>query len=76
MSTIPPSAAPLGVPASRAFAPSQTQAFKELVNKFAWALGSTYRMPYQLRNSPVRSVALELASSVVSEHGYPEYLTK
>lgn len=76
MSTSQSDSLSLGIPASQTFGPGQTNAFKELVNKFAWALGSTYRTPYRWRWSPARSAALELASSVVSEHGYPEYLAK
>jgi len=61
----------LGVPASSTQPALQQDVFKELVNKLAWALGSTYRQPYGNRRSPVRTEAQKLATQLILAHGYP-----
>lgn len=61
----------LGVPAAITHLALQTDAFKELVNKFAWVLGSTYRVPYGNTSAPARVAAVALARRVVREQGYP-----
>lgn len=71
--TIPktPSVDTLGVPASETHAALQTDAFKELVNKLAWALGSTYRTTYSNLRSPTRQLAIKMAGYVTQSQGYP-----
>ncbi len=54
----------------------QSEAFKELVNKLAWALGSTYRVPYGNTWTGARQNAVELAKSVITDHGYPRSIQK
>jgi len=67
---------PLGIPASDTVVGFQTEVFKELINKLAWALGSTYREPYRNQRTRARQVAIGLAKCVVKEHGYPEFMRK
>lgn len=66
----------LGIPASYSIIGFQTEVFKELINKFAWALGSTYRTAYSNQKTPTRQLAISIAKHVVSRQGYPEYLRK
>lgn len=61
----------LGIPASEAQAALQSDAYKELVNKLAWALGSSYRMPYTNMRTLARVWACDLAKQTIIEHGYP-----
>ncbi len=61
----------LGVPASATHAALQTDSFKELINKLAWALGSTYRTPYNNTSTPTRKLATRIAKHVMSSQGYP-----
>lgn len=61
----------LGLPASQVQPQLTQDVFKELINKLAWCLGSTYRMPYANRRCAVRLLAVSLARAVVVEHGYP-----
>lgn len=68
--------ATLGIPAYSTQPALQGDAFKELVNKLAWALGSTYRLPYRNQRLAVRVLALELAKGVMVEHGYPAHIRK
>ena len=49
----------------------QTDVFKELVNKLAWVLGSTYRVPYSNPRSPARQYALRIVQAVIRDNGYP-----
>ena len=49
----------------------QTDVFKELCNKLSWVLGSTYRKPYSGVRSIARQYAIEMATVVIQEHGYP-----
>jgi len=66
----------LGVPSSDTVVGFQTEVFKELINKFAWALGSTYRLPYSNQRSPARQLAIAIAKHIVDIQGYPEYMRK
>jgi len=66
----------LGIPPAATQPLMQTDAFKELVNKLSWALGSTYRKQYGQKRSPVRLVAQQMATSVMVVHGYPAHLAK
>jgi len=61
----------LGVPADRTHEALQTDAFKELINKVAWALGSTYRTPYNNTRSPTRQLAVQVARMILKTQGYP-----
>ncbi len=64
----------LGIPASASQPLLQQDAFKELVNKFAWVLGSTYRVPYNNVRTPARQFAIVLAQHTQRKHGYPAQL--
>jgi len=61
----------LGIAAAFTHPQLQQDAFKELVNKLAWAFGSTYRKPYSGVRSPARQYALAMAQVAVQVHGYP-----
>lgn len=65
-----------GIPARDAVAARQTEAYKELVNKIAWCLGSTYRVQYSNQRSPIRVYAQRIARAVVRDHGYPAAIAK
>ncbi len=67
---------PLGIPPHEAQSALQQDAFKELINKIAWALGSTYRQSYNTRRSPARQAAVVLARETIREHGYPLNISK
>jgi len=67
---------PLGVPGKDTIVGFQTEVFKELINKFAWALGSTYRQPYSNQKTPARLLAIRIAKRIVDQEGYPEYMAK
>lgn len=66
----------LGVPPSDTHPGLQTDVFKELVNKIAWVLGSTYRKPYSTARNPVRSYAVKVATAILRDHGYPEKISR
>lgn len=67
---------PLGLPGKDTIVGFQTEVFKELINKFAWALGSTYRQQYSNQRTPARQLAIRMAKRVVDTQGYPEYMGK
>jgi len=62
----------LGLPAEACQPALQSDAFKELVNKLAWALGSTYGTPYNNTRTQARVTAIEVATAVILAHGYPK----
>lgn len=62
---------PLGVPANQTQEALQTDSYKELINKLAWALGSTYRTQYNNTRTPTRQLAARLARAVLISEGYP-----
>jgi len=66
-----PAEGSLGIPVFQTQPLLQQDVFKELVNKFAWVLGSTYRQPYGNRKCLARQYAITLAGDVISSHGYP-----
>ena len=66
----------LGIPAQYTVPGDQSDCFKELVNKLAWAIGSTYRKPYRGRKSLVREEAIKVATSLIGRQGYPESIKK
>ncbi len=61
----------IGVPASVTHVALQQDAFKELVNKLAWALGSTYRTPYANTRTATRQLACRVATRIMAQQGYP-----
>jgi len=54
----------------------QTDVVKELVNKLAWVLGSTYRKPYTSMRMPARAYAWKIVKAILRDHGYPEKIRK
>jgi len=66
----------LGIPAHQAQPDLQGNAFVELVNKLAWAIGTTYRVPYSNLRSPARQYAIALASEVQRRNGYPDHIAQ
>jgi len=74
--TLPGDPAALGVHALDTHAHLQAEAYKELVNKLAWAVGSTYGRPYNNTRTPARLAAIAAAKVVVAEHGYPRKISK
>jgi len=54
----------------------QTDCAKELVNKIAWVLGSTYRVPYANMKTDARQYAWRLVKKVLEDHGYPSKIAK
>ncbi len=66
----------LGIPPYLTQPELQQAIYKELINKFAWAIGSTYRMTYTQRRSNVRLWAAELAKVTITDQGYPRDISK
>lgn len=69
-----PSSDPLGLPPEATQPLLQQDAFKELINKLAWCLGSTYRTPYSNKRSATREYATLLAQMILYDQGYPKQL--
>lgn len=67
---------PFGVLAEGTHPALQSDAFKELINKLSWALGSTYRIQYGSVHNPVRKYAQRMAKRVLADHGYPDKIAK
>jgi len=67
---------PLGVHVSLTHEALQTDCFKELINKIAWALGSTYRTPFSNTSTATRILARQMATSVVRTQGYPAKIAR
>ena len=61
----------LGIPVGGTQPALQTEAYKELVNKLSWALGSTYGVPYTNMMTVARRWAVALATHTTTIHGYP-----
>jgi len=66
----------LGVAAYLTNPAQQSDAFKELVNKLAWAVGSTYRVQYGNTRSNTRQIAVTLAKLLITDQGYPGHIQK
>ncbi len=64
----------LGIPASSTHPPLQTDSYKELVNKVAWVLGSTYRVNYSNKRSIARVQAQRLVVAILKVNGYPRQI--
>lgn len=60
----------LGIPAAETQVSLQSDFYRELVSKLAWAIGSTYGKPYNNTRCPARVLAAELARDAVARHGY------
>jgi len=73
---VPHSPPEIGIPAGATIPSMQTEFFKELINKFAWVLGSSYRVPYNRVKEEPRITAIDLAKSAVATFGYGEHLRK
>lgn len=71
-----PEALQLGIPAWDTNPALQQDMVAELANKLAWAMGSTYRMPYSNKKSLVRKVAWQMMQELIIEHGYPSKIAK
>lgn len=69
-------AASIGLPPVETQIQLQTDAYKELANKLAWVLGSTFRVPYANIRCPARAVANRFAAAVIKECGYPKSIAK
>lgn len=67
---------PLGIPPGQAQLALQTDTCKEMVNKIAWVLGSTYRRPYSNMRSPARIYAWRIVKKILQDHGYPDKISK
>ncbi len=67
---------PLGIPPLDTHLALQTDCAKELVNKIAWVLGSTYRVPYANIRTEARQYALRIVKQVTKDHGYPSKIAK
>lgn len=67
---------PLGVHVSQTLEALQTDCFKELVNKLAWALGSTYRTPFGNTRTATRILARQMATQVITNEGYPAKIAR
>lgn len=66
----------MGVSPEDAHAALQMDAFKELINKLSWVLGSTYRVSYSNKTTAARSYALRMAKTILKDHGYPRSIAK
>jgi len=71
-----PSESPLGVPPLDTHLALQTDVAKELCNKIAWVLGSTYRVPYANMKTDARQYAWRIVKKVLEDHGYPSKIAK
>lgn len=61
----------LGIPVTESQPLLQSDCFKELVNKLAWAIGSTYEARYNNVRTPARQLAIAMAQVLVRRQGYP-----
>jgi len=67
---------PLGIPPLDTHIALQTDVAKELCNKIAWVLGSTYRVPYANMRTNARQYAWRIVKKVLEDHGYPSKIAK
>lgn len=65
-----------GIPGHETQKALEVDAYKELVNKLAWAIGTAYGRPYANRGQVARQIALDLAAQVVEKHGWPARIRK
>jgi len=71
-----PADEPLGIPPHQAQLALQQDACKELVNKIAWVLGTTYRRNYSNMKTVARAEAWEIVKQIIKDHGYPDKISK
>lgn len=62
---------PMGLPGSATILLQQTDAYKELVNKLSWALGSTFQVPYTGNRTVCRTYVRHVVSAILRDHGWP-----
>ncbi len=67
---------PLGLPEGETQLALQQDICKEMVNKIAWVLGSTYRRNYSNMKTPAREYAWRIVKQVIKDHGYPDKIRK
>jgi len=67
---------PLGIPSADTQDALKQDHYKELVNKVAWVLGTTYGRPYSNINLPARKYAQRIVGAIVRDHGFPRILAK
>jgi len=67
---------PLGISPLDTHIALQTDVAKELCNKIAWVLGSTYRVPYANMRTEARQYAWRIVKKVLEDHGYPSKIAK
>lgn len=60
-----------GIPSTDTVSTMQADAFKELVNKIAWAVGSAYQVPYAGERTRCRTYVRYLVADIMRDHGYP-----
>jgi len=72
----PLSERPLGIAPHAAQIALQQDVVKELVNKFAWTLGSVYRRNYSNMKTPAREYAWRIVKQVIKDNGYPDKIAK
>ena len=61
---------PFGVAVSKT-GQSEWDVKKELQNKLAWVLGTTYGIPYSKRRDAAQAYASRMVTALVRDHGYP-----
>ena len=66
----------LGIPPLDTQLALQQDVCKEMVNKIAWVLGSTYRRSYSNMRNPARVYAWRIVKQVIKDHGYPDKIGK
>lgn len=64
---------PFGHPVSK---PGQTEYDfkKELQNKLAWVMGTSYGVPYSRRREAAQNYASRMVEALVRDHGYPNII--
>ena len=60
-----------GVPPQEVSGETQLAIVKELTNKFAWCIGSTYKKRYSGKNTEVTKYAYRIVKKILLDHGYP-----
>jgi len=64
---------PLGLRSPSISPEDQNECFKELATKLAWALGSTYKVPYTNHKTSARSLAVRMAHHLLDTQGFPRH---
>lgn len=72
----PPPEGAFGIPSAEAQESQRAEIYKELINKFAWVLGSTYRVNYSNTRMPARMYAQRIVGKVIADHGFPHSIAK